>query len=166
MTSKITTNARFDGLTNLDIATHYKDKSYYFFKKDFLSALAYWIVSQSPYVVPDISKPLKAFNRYIKDYFSNPQLPEKFTYKELQNIVNINSFIDIPEIYQLGIPKSEQKSDILNSIFKLPKQAFNYMSRYSSNTTPDDDFIDIGALARNAFFTMLRKQITQGLYSD
>lgn len=129
----IVTNERFDRLTNLDISTHHKDKEYYFFPSDFLSALAYWIVAQNPNKqligLHYINPALLAFEDYIIPKFKNVKMPEKFTYDELSEIVNDDVFENLPAIMALNTMKP--------------------------------DFIDLGALARNVFYMMLREQITQ-----
>ena len=128
--SEITTNERFDRLTNLDISTHYRGREYWFMKSDFRAALAYWIVAQNPNkelidVVPSVA----AFDRYVNTFFKDSRIPEKFTYGSLREIVNDDVFENIPEILKLNRLKP--------------------------------DFIDLGALARNVFYMMLRESITQ-----
>lgn len=143
----IKTNDRFDKLTNLDISVHYRNKEYWFVKSDFLAAFTYWVIKQSPYDVPDITKAINAFDNYISTKFID-KLPVKFSYEEVQNIINENVFESIPEIEILNHKRNEL----------LGKQVNQYMD----TKNPDDDFIDLGALARNIFYMLLREYITQG----
>ena len=145
---EIKTNDRFDKLTNLDISTHYRDREYYFFKSDFLGAFAYWAIKQSPYDIPEIIPALKAFGMYIEEHIDNGNLPEKFNYNQLSGLLTEDRFVSIPEIEKLNHPKIDRG------------QKFNFCSR-DSKPMPDYDFIDLGALARNIFYTMLRESITQ-----
>ena len=134
-------------LTNLDISTHYRNHEYYFMRSDFLGAFAYWVVAQSPYDTPNITKPLKAFKKYIASKIKDG-IPEKFTYDELNEFINENVFESIPEIEKLNHAKIEIDNFIASS------------SRFHK-TKPDYDYIDLGALARNVFFMLLREHITQ-----
>ena len=142
---EIETNKRFDKLTNLDISTHYRQREYWFMRNDFLGAFAYWVVAQSPYDTPDITKPLEAFGAYIASKIKD-ELPEKFTYDELSEFIHEAVFESIPEIEKLNHPK------ITSGI--------KYENRHSQ-PHPDFDFIDLGALTRNIFYMLLREAITQ-----
>ncbi len=134
MNNTITTNDRFDRLTNLDIRTHYADIIIYANMSDFLGAFAYWVTAQNPNnQLLDILPSLTAFERYISGAFDHITLPEKFDTVRLRKYINETSFERIPEI------------DDLN------------------NLTPD--FIDLGALARNVYYMILREYITQNLES-
>jgi len=144
---EITTNERFDKLTNLDISTHYRDREYYFMRSDFMGAFAYWAVSQSPYDSPDITKALEAFSSYVSKKIKDG-IPEKFTYDELSEFINEDVFTQIPEIEKLNHPKINAGRTI------------NFCSRYNK-IKPDYDFIDLGALARNVFYMLLREYITR-----
>ena len=144
---ELETNDRFDKLTNRDIATHYRNKESYFMRSNFLGAFAYWIVAQSPYDTPDITEPLKAFGKYIAK-----KIPEgaavKFTYTELSEFITDDIFASIPEIEKLNHAKIEIEGFTASC------------SRYHT-TKPDYDYIDLGALARNIFYMLLRETITQ-----
>ena len=143
--TKIKTNERFDNLTNFDISTHYKDEEFYFMRSDFLSAFAYWIITQSPYDTPNITSALEAFGKYVARRVKR-KMPEKFTYTELNNFICEDVFETIPEIEELNHPKVSSGAE--------------YENRYNI-PHPDFDFIDLGALARNVFFMLLREKITQ-----
>ena len=144
--NEIKTNERFDRLTNLDISTHYRGNDYYFMRNDFLGAFAYWVVSQSPYDTPDITKALEAFGGYVNEKIKDG-IPKRFTYDELRRFINEDIFESIPEIEKLNHPKANV--------------GVGYENRHK-NPHPDYDFIDLGALARNVFFMLLRESITQG----
>ena len=135
-------------LTNLDISTNYRDREYWFMRSDFLGAFAYWVVAQSPYDTPGITPALKAFGEYVAKRIKDG-IPEKFTYTDLQEFINEKVFESIPEIKKLNHPKIDIGQQI------------NFSDRYSKSK-PDYDFIDLGALARNVFYMLLRESITQG----
>ena len=143
--SKIKTNKRFDKLTNLDISTHYKDKEYWFMRSDFIGAFAYWVVVQSPYDAPYFTQALKAFEKYVSSHIEDG-IPKQFTYSELSEFINEDVFAAIPEI------------NILNRPLVSSGQAYD--NRHNE-PHPAFDFIDLGALARNMFYMILRENITQ-----
>lgn len=143
------TNERFDRLTNLDISTHYRGREYCFMRSSFLAAFAYWVVSQSPYDVPEITPALQAFKDYVGEIIKEGKA-KMFTYESLKDVVNEDVFERIPAIEVLNHPKIEgaRNGEIMfTSRFHQPK--------------PDYDFIDLGALSRNVFYMLLREQITQ-----
>ena len=143
--SKIKTNERFDKLTNLDISTHYKDREYWFMRSDFMGAFAYWVVVQSPYDAPYFTQALKAFEKYVSNHIADG-MPKQFTYTELSEFINEDIFETIPEINLLNRPLISSGQD--------------YDNRYTE-PHPNFDFIDLGALARNVFYMILRENITQ-----
>lgn len=103
MNSTISTNDRFDKLTNLDISTHYSDMEYYLFVSDFKSALAYWITSQNPNSETIEVKPaLDAFECHVMKYIDNKLIPEKFSFKQLKEIISDDVFEKIPEVMALN----------------------------------------------------------------
>jgi len=135
-------------LTNLDISTNYRDKEYWFMRSNFLGAFAYWAVAQSPYDAPDITPALKAFSEYIGNRIKE-NIPEKFTYEQLQEFINEKIFEGIPEIEKLNHPKIDIG------------QTINFCGR-DFKPKADYDFVDLSALARNIFFMLLRESITGG----
>ena len=141
----ITTNDRFDKLTNLDISTHYRDREYWFMKKDFTSAFAYWVHSQSPYDTPDTTPAIKAFADYVESFMG--ELVKQFSYEEVSSLITEDILESMPDIAILN----ERKNG---------REGMGFSSRYGQ-PTPDDDFIDLGALARNVFYMILRENITQ-----
>jgi len=144
---EIKTNERFDELTNHDISTHYRDREYYFMRSDFLGAFSYWVVAQSPYDVPELTPALKAFEKMVSNKIKDG-IPAKFTYESLKQFINEDIFEVIPEIEILNHPKISEGVGYQNRHNELPMN-------------PDYDFIDLGALARNVFFMLLRESITQ-----
>lgn len=137
-------------ITNLFISKTYNKSSFCFIKSDFLSAFSYWVVLQSPYDTPDINDALKAFNDYISEkVFMDGDVPVKLSYEDLNNIINSKVFESIPEIEILNHAKIPVKGDFL------------FVDRYSE-IKPDYDFIDLGALARNIFYMLIREKITSG----
>jgi hypothetical protein len=148
-TITITTNDRFDRLTNLDISTHYRDKEYWLMRSDFNGAFACWVVKQSPYDTPDITSALNAWDAYVQTKIPDSQMPVKFTYQELNDFITEGTLGSIPEIEILNHRKNGNESPI------------GFCSRYDQ-PTPDDDFIDLGALAKNIFYMILREAITHG----
>jgi hypothetical protein len=136
-------------LTNLDISQKYRDFDYYLMKKDFTAALAFWLVNQSPYDSPDITKAVEAFGKFVDVFIfgeDNPHLPKKFTYEELRTKVSEDAFVTIPEIEIFNHSKIDDGAE------------FVFVTRFSQ-PDPDYDFIDLGALARNVFYTILRNYI-------
>lgn len=130
-------------LTNADISDNYRDVSMYLMRKDFTGPFANWVVQQSPYEVPDIQAPLLAYANYVSLAFGGESCKE-FSYDELAAIVHEDEFEKIPEILALNVPK----------VASGP----GYANRHVV-THPDYDFIDLGALARNVFYSMLRSYI-------
>ena len=147
MNDRIETNNRFDQLTNLDISTHYRDGEYWFMRSRFNGAFAYWCVSQSPYDAPEITPALRAWDVYVQTKIPDAQMPVKFTYEELSEFVTEDALESIPEIEALAHSKND-RNGVEGPTQDIP-------------STPDNDFIDLGALARNIFYMILREHITQ-----
>ena len=142
-------------LTNNDISIQHKDRTYWLMKSDILGAFAYWVVKQSPYDTPNITTALKAFDKYLEKTFQanfslikhkQSHMPRKFSYQELSDLITESTLEAIPEI------------EILNHC-KISEGA-EYNNRHNVYN-PDFDFIDLGALARNIFYMILREIITQ-----
>lgn len=132
-------------LTNRDISENHREDEYWFMRGDFLGAFAYWVVKQSPYDTPDITPALQAFGVYVSTMVADGK-PEEFTYDELSDFISEVAFESIPEIEILNRPR----------ISSGP----GYENRHN-NPHPDYDFIDLGALAGNVFYMLLRESITQ-----
>ena len=141
-------------LTNNDISIQHKDRPYWIMRSDILSAFAYWVVKQSPYHTPDISAALIAFNKYLDKAFKYPEdttsphneMPREFSYEELNALIHEDVFEKIQEIEILNHPKISEGEE--------------YNNRHNVYGA-DFDFIDLGALARNIFYMVLREIITQ-----
>ena len=147
MAKTIETNTKFNRLTNLDISSHYKHGSRWFCKSAFLGAFAYWVVSQSPYNAPEITPALIAWDKHLAITFPDSAMPVEFSYNELSAMITEDVFASIPEIEKLNHRKNK-------------RAGAGFCSRYGK-PSPDDDFIDLGALARNVFYMILRESITQ-----
>jgi len=144
--SVIETNERFDKLTNLDISTHYNEREYWLMRSDFIGAFAYWIVSQSPYDAPKIDNALSSFSEYICGIIED-DTPKLFKCSEIESLVTEDILESIPEIEAFNHRKNGRGGT-------------GFCSRYDK-PDPDDDFIDLGALARNITYMVMREHITQ-----
>jgi len=108
------------------------------FKSDFTGALAKWLVKQSPYVVPDnLSLCLEEFHARLDEIavFDTAGMAE-IGLLDLNK--NVNEILEsIPVIMALNEPKSGHNENV-------------FVSRYHDGpSNPDDDFIDIMAVAQN-----------------
>ena len=93
----------FEQLTNRYISINYSDIELYVLPSDFLGAFAYWVVAQNPNDnLIDINPSLLAFKEYVFSQFVNPSIPEKFTFKLLQDIISEDVFEKIPAILDLN----------------------------------------------------------------
>ncbi len=106
-------------------------------KNELMGAFAHCVVIQSPYDVPDIREPLEAFNKYLLEKIENVKLPVNFSKEEFDELINEDVFKNIPEIDKLNKSKNQLENN--------KKYALRHIGDYS----PDDDFIDLWALARN-----------------
>lgn len=97
------TNEKFNRLTNLDISKHHRDKDYWLMVTDFTGAFGYWVICQGPKShVFDLYPSLLAFDSYVKSLFKNTQLPQLFTYEDVENIVCEEKLAGIREILKLN----------------------------------------------------------------
>ena len=111
------------------------DRMEYVFKKDFTGALAKWLVKQSPYVVPDnLETILTTFHERIPYDFDNNGMA-CVSLATMTEIIN-GVLESIPEIMELN----ERKNG---------RDGYGFSSRFSKDPEPDDDFIDITAVAQN-----------------
>lgn len=111
------------------------DKLVWAFKKDFTSALAKCLVSQSPYTVPEnLEKIIIEFNDRIPYDFDENGMVE----------------VNLTTMTTLMNEVLESMSDVMAlNERKNGREGFGFSSRYSKNIDPDDDFIDIMAIAQN-----------------
>lgn len=137
-------------LTNKDISEQYNGMEFYLMKGEVLGTFAKWVINQSPYDVPNITKAVKSYNEFLFDKFDKEDAVIKFTYKELSDYISEDNFGSIPEVEKLNNPKIDNG------------QRFSSSSRFHK-TKADYDFIDLGALARNIFYEICREHITQPL---
>lgn len=106
------------------------------FRKDFTGALAKWLVKQSPYTVPDnLASILEDFNSRL-DVFNFDETGMALI--SLQDLTpRVYAILEtIPEARALNIPKSRHNCNV-------------FVTRYSTKLNPDDDFIDLVAVAQN-----------------
>lgn len=100
---EIKTNDRFDTLTNLDISTHYRDVEFYVMPSSLLGAFAYWVTAQNPNkALIDIRLSLLAFEAHVLSFFNKSNIPEKFNYERLRDMINEETFAAIPDILALN----------------------------------------------------------------
>jgi len=99
--------------------------------------LAKWAVQQSPYIVPDkLAEALTAFDA-VWPY--DPELP---SFKCLKWESYKTLYAELERVY-LGIPEIMAWNNRKNG-----REGMGFSSRYDQ-PSPDDDFIDISALANN-----------------
>ena len=132
-------------LTNLDISTNHRGVSMWLMRKDFTGMFARWVVEQSPYEVPDISAALTEWAAYISLEVMGDETCKEFSYDELAAIVHEDVFESIPAILALNVAKLGSADIVFTSRYDQPH--------------PDYDFIDLGALARNIFYSIVRSHI-------
>ncbi len=130
-------------LTNKDISENYRDVEMYLMRKDFTGQFANWVVQQSPYACPDITAALVAFDAYVLEVMAGEEV-KKFTYDELNDIITEAAFERIPAVLALNVAKVTSGA--------------GYRNRHN-RPQPDYDFIDLGALARNIFYSIVRNHI-------
>ena len=105
---------------------------------DFTGALAKWLVVQSPYVVPNkISVCIEKFSVLINDKFDFGKIG--MVEIELSNLTTIvNELLEsIPEIMALNESRNKNENTHI------------FVGACSSDPDPDNDFIDIMAVAQN-----------------
>ncbi len=114
------------------------DRTVYASVSDFTGALAKWLVKQSPYTVPiNLSACVEKFDKKVRKVFSFDK--NDITQIALLGLTEtVYSVLEkIPEIASLNIPLSGHTGNI-------------FVSRVSSGPeNPDDNFIDIMAVAQN-----------------
>ena len=122
------------GLCNREIQENYSNRVYYLFKGDFLGALAYWIIRQSPCDTPNITLALEEFNKYLNQYFKEEKrktIPVKFSFQQIEKIVTPDVFEKITAISDFNKPMLDERGD----------------------------FIDLSALSRNVFYMICREYL-------
>jgi len=130
-------------LTNLDISENYRHVKIHMMRKAFTGPFVNWVVQQSPYEVPVITAALAAFNDYISEVMGG-ELVKEFSYGELSEIISEEAFEKIPAVLELNVARITSGVD--------------YSHRHHV-PSPDFDFIDLDALARNVFYSIVRTHI-------
>lgn len=136
-------NAAVHSLTNKDIHDQYGGVEVYMMRKGFTGQFANWVVQQSPYEVPDITEALAGFNDYVTTLMGGETV-RKFDYEELNILISEEAFEKIPAVLALNVAK----------VTSGP----GYANRFNKGH-PDYDFIDLAALARNIFYSIIRNHI-------
>ncbi len=136
-------------LTNRDISENYRDYKFWLMRSALISEFAKWVVSQSPYTAPVITGPVAAWAEYVGGLIESG-IPKSFTYDELNALITSEIFESMLDILALNEPRITEGE--------------GYMNRHTGPKNPDYDFIDLGALARNVFYGILRECITEGTY--
>jgi len=113
------------------------NRKVYAHRKDFTAALAKWLVQLSPYTVPDnLSVCIEKFSVAIEGHFRFDELGYVHTHL-IGMTQGINTLLEeIPEIMSLN----ERKNG---------REGMQFVDRHSTKPDPDNDFIDIMALAQN-----------------
>lgn len=140
-------SATVHSLTNADISDQYRGVEVYMMRKGFTGPFANWVVQQSPYEVPDITDALHGFNDYVTELMDG-EIVKKFSYNELNEAISEEAFEKIPAVLALNVAK----------VTSGP----GWESRYWNDNTrknPDYDFIGLGALSRNIFYSIVRNHI-------
>ena len=106
------------------------------FQSDYTGALAKWLVKLSPYVVPDkLSICITEFNKRIE---------KQFEFNELGMLeVELSTLTPIFFELLMSVPEIEALNDRKNG-----RDGYGFSSMCSAEPDPDDDFIDIMALAQ------------------
>jgi len=136
-------NETVHSLTNKDISEQYRGEKVHMMRKGFTGPFASWVVQQSPYEVPDITAALTGFNNYVTELMAG-EIVKAFDYEELNLLISEEAFEKIPAVMALNVAK----------VTTGP----GYANRHRISH-PDYDFIDLGALARNVFYSIMRNHI-------
>jgi len=120
-------------------------------KGELLGTLASWIIQQSPYDTPNITKAIKGYDKFLNAKFDTEDKVICFKYRELSEYISEDVFESIPEIETLNHSKKDAGEGFIASSSRFHK------------TKADYDFIDLSALSRNVFYSICRNHITQPL---
>lgn len=108
----------------------------YISREHVLGSLAKWAIRQSPYTIPDnLAKVLTTIHESLAEDFPEEYMP--FTVRELLPILS-RKLREIPEYRAWNDRKNGNASP------------HKILTRYDEDGDPDDDFIDLDALERNA----------------
>jgi len=131
-------------LTNADISRDFRHVEVYMMRKGFTGQFARWVVEQSPYGCPDITAALTEFDAYVVLEVMEGEKVKKFSYEELNGIISEEVFETLPAVLALNVAKVTEGAGYRNR-HRVPH--------------PDYDFIDLGALARNIFYSIIRNHV-------
>lgn len=119
-------------------------KTFLVSKRDILSEVAHWAVAQSPYHRPyNLEIVLDKLNTLLGEWKENLGY-RKMTYPDIKEYLKTILF-QIPEFMLWNERKNGNKSE------------FQFVSRYSKDIDPDNDFIDLDALIRNVANSIIRE---------
>lgn len=105
------------------------------FRKDFTAALAKHLVFQSPYPVPDnLEKILADFHKKVPYEFDEVGMAEVDLSTMTEKIYEVLE--SMADVVALNVSKNGRKNNLV-------------ISRFSKKPDPDEDFIDILALAQS-----------------
>lgn len=125
------------------------DKRKHYFSVDSITgAFAMWAIRQSPYHCPDnLEQAIKELGEALKKKFQFDKA-FNFAYLSLDEIrIGLeNCFEEIKTIENWNHPKSGHNAQVI------------FTSRYFS-PIPDNDFIDLDALARNIAHTLIQEKL-------
>lgn len=148
--STCTVDTNFRGLpaTNLQLSK-LSELRMFLFPRDFTAQLAYWVVRQSPYTKPEaLSDVVGEYHEFVSKIWNSQrvsiEVPIELSFHDVKGLVNEDVFARIPAIRALNRPKAGGDVSMM------------FVSRYSRAIDPDCDFIDLGALARNVFYGIVR----------
>jgi hypothetical protein len=115
-----------------------KPREIWVFPHNIVGAVALFAVEQSPYPVPDnLETVLRKLNDSCTDGFDTAGMRKFNSFDELEDYISMRCRA-IPEY----MAWNERKNGDQNPI--------SFTSRYDADPDPDDSFIDLGALERNA----------------
>lgn len=123
-------------------------KNLFVTKSELIGTVAKYAVQQSPYHRPDnLELVLDKFNELISPPFDKADLGVG----EFSDRVSLEAFV---ARHLRKIPEYEAWNDCKNG----SDAPMKFISRYDTNTNPDDDFIDLEALERNVAVEIERSQ--------
>lgn len=125
-----------------------EDKEIWTFSSDFMGAVAFWAIKQSPYAIPDnLSIVLAKLHVAMEGDFE-----QKLSMKKFGNFREVKDYIskllrEIPEYLEWNMRKNGNDAP------------FHFVSRFDGPTDPDSDFIDLGALEHNVAMHIVQQSV-------
>ena len=123
-------------LTNSDISRHYRDFEFHLCVNDIASAMQYWLNVQGKQMADKhllYVAGLEYEKHLLKYHFNNNNSFRVFTYHQLEDLISLPNFTKVEALVNV-------------------------------NQRPEgEDFIDLGALARNVRYMVMRLQIVEPL---